>query len=186
MCLSNRNQTVMDGLRVYRRLLCRVILRGAMTSSELASMLSRFAEIEGRHPRILVAAASSAEEKQLKAVATLFADGGFDVDIAPPQSTEVSIARQVVDCDADILALIRLQAESDDRVRVADLISSLDAQGAQYVQFGIVGHPDDPARDNVDFVFDIDHFATGDIGALMQFLLLVEESRMSPVATNPR
>ncbi|WP_417842516.1 methylmalonyl-CoA mutase [Thalassospira sp.] len=149
-----------------------------MTSIELASMLSRFAEIEGRHPRILIAAASHDEERLLKSVATLFADGGFDVDIAPPISDEISIARQVIDCDADILALIRLKAEGDDRVRVADLISSLDAQGAQHVQFGIIGNPDDPARDTVDFVFDAAHFATGDIGGLMRFLLLIEENRM--------
>ncbi|PKR48007.1 hypothetical protein [Thalassospira marina] len=157
-----------------------------MTSSELASMLSRFAEIEGRHPRILIAAASHDEERLLKSVATLFADGGFDVDIAPAMSDEASIARQVIDCDADILALIRLKAEGHDRVRVADLISSLDAQGAEYVQFGIIGDPEDPARDNVDFVFDVNHFATGDIGALMRFLLLVEESRMKPGAKNTR
>lgn len=149
-----------------------------MTSTELASMLARFAEIEGRHPRILIATAAHDEDHYRKAVATRFADGGFDVDVAPPGSDAASISRQVVDCDADALALIRTTAEGDDRIHVAELLTALSAMDAEYVQFGVIGRPDDPATDTVDFVFDVEHLDTTDIISLMRFLLRLEEDRL--------
>ncbi|MDP2697280.1 methylmalonyl-CoA mutase [Thalassospira sp.] len=149
-----------------------------MTSVELASMLARFAELEGRHPRILIATGCLADETYLNLVASRFADGGFDVDIAPSGSDAVSISQQVVDCDADMLALVRVSVDHDDRVRVMDLQSALSAMDAEYIQFGIFGRPDDPARDNVDFLFDVAHFDIDDIISLMRFLLAVEEGRM--------
>ncbi|RCK35996.1 methylmalonyl-CoA mutase [Thalassospira xiamenensis] len=150
-----------------------------MTSPELATNLARFAEMEGRHPRLLLATASSAEESHHKHVATLFADGGFDVDIAPKNSDAQSIARQAVDCDADILVLIRLSLTEEDRVGVADVISSLAALDAEYIKFGIVGKTDDPARDNVDFVFDLEHLGTEDCEALVGYILEIEEDRVA-------
>lgn len=150
-----------------------------MTSPQLATNLARFAEIEGRHPRLLLATASSEEQAHHKHVATLFADGGFDVDVAPPHSDAQSIARQVIDCDADMLVLIRTSMTSPDRVSVADLISALDAMDAEYVKFGIVGHSDDPARTNVDFVCDLEHLQTADCEALIAYILAVEEGRVA-------
>ncbi|OSQ46715.1 methylmalonyl-CoA mutase [Thalassospira alkalitolerans] len=150
-----------------------------MTSPELANNLARFAEMEGRHPRLLVATASSVEERYCKHVATLFADGGFDVDIAPRNSDAQSIARQVIDCDADILVLVRVSMDAEDRVSVAGLISSLAAIDAEYVKFGIVGKTDDPARENVDFVFDLDHLGTADCEALVGYILAIEEGRVA-------
>ncbi len=72
-----------------------------MTSAQLATNLARFAEMEGRHPRLLLATASSDEQAHHKQVATLFADGGFDVDVAPQHSDAQSIALQAIECDAD-------------------------------------------------------------------------------------
>lgn len=151
--------------------------RGIMTSSRLATSLARFAEIEGRHPRLLLATASSAEDVHHKKVATLFADGGFDVDVCPGHSDAQSIARQVIDCDADMLVLIRTSLTAPDRVSVADLISALDSLDAGYVKFGIVGRPDDPAKGNVDFVCDLEHLQTADCEALIDYILAVEEER---------
>jgi|TARA_R110000803_G_scaffold14046_6_gene39255 methylmalonyl-CoA mutase cobalamin-binding domain/chain len=153
--------------------------RGTMTSSQLATSLAKFAEMEGRHPRLLLATASSHEERHHKKVATLFADGGFDVDVAPAHSDAQSIARQVIDCDADMLVLIRTSLTADDRVSVADIISSLDALDGEYVKFGIVGHPDDPAKSNVDFLCDLDHLKTTDCEALIEYILAVEEGRVA-------
>lgn len=150
-----------------------------MTSPELATNLARFAEMEGRHPRLLLATASSAEESHHKHVATLFADGGFDVDVAPRHSDAQSIARQVIDCDADMLLLIRTSMTAPDRVSVADLISALDALDAEYVKVGIVGHEDDPAASNVDFVCDLEHLQTSDCEALIDYILAVEETRVA-------
>ena len=150
-----------------------------MTSSQLATSLAKFAEIEGRHPRILLATASSQEERYHKKVATLFADGGFDVDVAPAHSDAQSIARQVIDCDADMLVLIRTSLTADDRVGVADIISSLDALHGEYVKFGIVGDPDDPAKGTVDFVCDLEHLQTSDCEALIDYILAVEETRFA-------
>jgi methylmalonyl-CoA mutase cobalamin-binding domain/chain len=153
--------------------------RGNMTSPQLASSLAKFAEMEGRHPRLLLATASSVEEKHHKHVATLFADGGFDVDVAPRHSDAQSIALQVIDCDADILLLIRTSMTAEDRVSVADLISALDALDAEYVKVGIVGHADDPAAGNVDFVCDLEHLQTSDCEALIDYILAVEETRVA-------
>jgi methylmalonyl-CoA mutase cobalamin-binding domain/chain len=150
-----------------------------MTSLQLATNLARFAEIEGRHPRLLLATASSEEDTHHKHVATLFADGGFDVDVAPQHSDAQSIARQVIDCDADMLVLIRTSLTADDRVSVADLISALDAMDAEYVKFGLVGHADDPAKGNVDFVCDLEHLKTSDCEDLIAYILAVEEDRVA-------
>lgn len=150
-----------------------------MTSRQLATNLAKFAEMEGRHPRLLLATASSDEERYHKHVATLFADGGFDVDVAPQHSDAQSIVRQVIDCDADILVLVRTSLTASDRVHVADLISALDAMDAEYVKFGIVGHGDDPARSNVDFLCDLEHLQTGDCEALVDYILAVEEDRVA-------
>jgi methylmalonyl-CoA mutase cobalamin-binding domain/chain len=153
--------------------------RGNMTSPQLASNLAKFAEMEGRHPRLLLATASSVEEKHHKQVATLFADGGFDVDVAPGHSDAQSIVRQVIDCDADMLVLIRTSLTAEDRVSVADLIAGLDALDGEYVKVGIVGHSDDPAASNVDFVCDLEHLQTSDCEALIDYILAVEEGRVA-------
>mgnify|MGYP001627751614 CR=1 FL=1 len=153
--------------------------RGNMTSPQLASNLAKFAEMEGRHPRLLLATASSEEEAHHKHVATLFADGGFDVDVAPRQSDAQSIALQAIDCDADMLVLIRTSLSASDRISVADLISALDALDAEYIKLGIVGHADDPAAGNVDFVCDLDHLKTTDCEALIDYILAVEEGRVA-------
>lgn len=150
-----------------------------MTSAQLATNLARFAEMEGRHPRLLLATASFAEQAHHKQVATLFADGGFDVDVAPQHSDAQSIARQVIDCDADMLVLIRTSLTSEGRVSVADLISALDALDGEYVKFGIVGHADDPARENVDFVCDLERLQTADCEALIAYMLAIEEGRVA-------
>ncbi|MHC8492069.1 methylmalonyl-CoA mutase [Thalassospira sp. SM2505] len=150
-----------------------------MTSPQLATNLARFAEMEGRHPRLLLATASDEEQAYHKHVATLFADGGFDVDVAPQHSDAQSIAMQAIDCDADMLVLIRTSLTAQDRVSVADLISALDGLDAEYVKVGIVGHADDPARGNVDFVCDLEHLETADCEALIAYILAIEEGRVA-------
>jgi len=135
--------------------------------------------MEGRHPRLLLATASDEEQAYHKHVATLFADGGFDVDVAPQHSDAQSIAMQAIDCDADMLVLIRTSLTAQDRVSVADLISALDGLDAEYVKVGIVGHADDPARGNVDFVCDLEHLQTADCEALIAYILAIEEGRVA-------
>ena len=150
-----------------------------MSVAELAPVRSRVAGMHGRHPRLLLSTADSEEESHHKNVASVFADDVYYVDITPKNSYAQSIARQAVECDADILVLIRLSLTAEDRVGVADVISSLAALDAEYIKFGIVGKTDDPARDNVDFVFDLEHLGTDDCEALVGYILEIEEDRVA-------
>jgi methylmalonyl-CoA mutase len=64
----------------------------------------RFAEIDGRRPRILVAKmGQDGHDRGAKVIATGFADLGFDVDIGPLFQTPQEVARQAVENDVHIV-----------------------------------------------------------------------------------
>ena len=60
----------------------------------------RFAQLEGRRPRILVAKmGQDGHDRGAKVIATSFADVGFDVDIGPLFQTPEEVARQAAEND---------------------------------------------------------------------------------------
>jgi methylmalonyl-CoA mutase len=73
--------------------------------------VKRFAEAEGRRPRILVAKmGQDGHDRGQKVIATAFADLGFDVDVGPLFSTPAEVARQAVEADVHIVGVSSLAA----------------------------------------------------------------------------
>lgn len=81
-------------------------------SFKKAQVLSdRFAEMEGRRPRILVAKmGQDGHDRGAKVIATGFADLGFDVDIGPLFQTPQEVAEQAVENDVHIVGASSLAA----------------------------------------------------------------------------
>ena len=75
------------------------------------NMAAKFAEREGRQPRIMVAKmGQDGHDRGAKVVATGYADCGFDVDIGPLFQTPEEAARQAVENDVHILGISSLAA----------------------------------------------------------------------------
>jgi methylmalonyl-CoA mutase len=78
------------------------------TAKELAD---KFAAIDGRRPRIMVAKmGQDGHDRGAKVIATSFADMGFDVDIGPLFQTPAEAAKQAVENDVHILGVSSLAA----------------------------------------------------------------------------
>jgi methylmalonyl-CoA mutase len=73
--------------------------------------VARFAEAEGRQPRILVAKmGQDGHDRGQKVVSTAYADLGFDVDVGPLFQTPAEVARQAVEADVHIVGVSSLAA----------------------------------------------------------------------------
>ena len=78
------------------------------TAKELAD---KFAKIDGRRPRIMVAKmGQDGHDRGAKVIATSFADMGFDVDIGPLFQTPAEAAKQAIENDVHILGISSLAA----------------------------------------------------------------------------
>src|SRR5699024_9190033 len=74
-------------------------------------MADKFAESEGRRPRIMIAKmGQDGHDRGAKVVATGYADLGFDVDIGPLFQTPKEAAKQAVENDVHILGISSLAA----------------------------------------------------------------------------
>ena len=99
---------------VYRDEVGRGALRagGSITGlSEATRLVERFAEADGRRPRILVAKmGQDGHDRGQKVIATAFADIGFDVDVGSLFSTPDEVARQAADNDVHVVGVSSLAA----------------------------------------------------------------------------
>src|SRR6201996_6524622 len=78
------------------------------TATEL---VEKFAEADGRRPRILVAKmGQDGHDRGQKVIATAFADIGFDVDVGSLFSTPEEVARQAADNDVHVIGVSSLAA----------------------------------------------------------------------------
>ncbi len=74
-------------------------------------LADKFAELDGRRPRILVAKlGQDGHDRGAKVIATSFADLGFDVDVGPLFQTPAEAARQAAENDVHILGISSLAA----------------------------------------------------------------------------
>ena len=74
-------------------------------------LADKFAELEGRRPRIMVAKmGQDGHDRGAKVVSTSFADLGFDVDIGPLFQTPKEAAKQAVENDVHIVGISSLAA----------------------------------------------------------------------------
>ncbi|OBH56262.1 methylmalonyl-CoA mutase [Mycobacterium sp. E2479] len=85
---------------------------GNMTSFSAATeLVEKFAEADGRRPRILVAKmGQDGHDRGQKVIATAFADIGFDVDVGSLFSTPEEVARQAADNDVHVVGVSSLAA----------------------------------------------------------------------------
>ncbi len=74
-------------------------------------LAEKFAELEGRQPRIMIAKmGQDGHDRGAKVVSTGYADIGFDVDIGPLFQTPAEAAKQAVENDVHVLGVSSLAA----------------------------------------------------------------------------
>ncbi|RVW08859.1 methylmalonyl-CoA mutase [Prescottella agglutinans] len=79
--------------------------------SNAIALVEKFAEEEGRRPRILVAKmGQDGHDRGQKVISTGFADLGFDVDVGPLFQTPEEVAQQAADADVHIVGVSSLAA----------------------------------------------------------------------------
>ncbi len=101
------------------------------------ALSDRFAEAEGRRPRILVAKmGQDGHDRGARVVATGYADLGFDVDIGPLFQTPAEVARQAVENDVHLLGISSLAGGH--KTLVPQLLEELKRCGRDDIQV-IVG-----------------------------------------------
>ncbi|MCI4676059.1 methylmalonyl-CoA mutase [Candidatus Mycolicibacterium alkanivorans] len=83
----------------------------AQNLSTATELVEKFAEADGRRPRILVAKmGQDGHDRGQKVIATAFADIGFDVDVGSLFSTPEEVARQAADNDVHVVGVSSLAA----------------------------------------------------------------------------
>ena len=93
-------------------------------------LTAKFAEKEGRQPRIMIAKmGQDGHDRGAKVVATGYADCGFDVDMGPLFQTPAEAAKQAVENDVHIMGVSSLAAGH--RTLVPQVIAELKALGRE-------------------------------------------------------
>jgi methylmalonyl-CoA mutase len=83
----------------------------ASNVSTATEFVEKFAEADGRRPRILIAKmGQDGHDRGQKVIATAFADIGFDVDVGSLFSTPEEVARQAADNDVHVVGVSSLAA----------------------------------------------------------------------------
>ncbi|WP_159022552.1 methylmalonyl-CoA mutase [Formosa sp. L2A11] len=81
------------------------------TFAEALKLADKFAEIEGRRPRVMVAKmGQDGHDRGAKVVASSFADLGFDVDMGPLFQTPEEVAKQAIENDVHFVGASSLAA----------------------------------------------------------------------------
>jgi len=106
--------------------------------------VDRFAEAEGRRPRMLVVKmGQDGHDRGAKVIATAFADIGFDVDVGPLFQTPEEAARDAIDNDVHVVG-VSSQAAGH-KTLAPKLIAALEAGGGGDIVVicgGVIPHRD--------------------------------------------
>lgn len=90
----------------------------------------KFAKMDGRRPRILVAKmGQDGHDRGAKVISTAFADLGFDVDIGPLFQTPQEVAKQAIENDVHIVGASSLAGGH--KTLIPQLITELNESGAE-------------------------------------------------------
>ncbi|WP_299017454.1 methylmalonyl-CoA mutase [uncultured Polaribacter sp.] len=117
---------------------------------EATDLANKFAELEGRRPRIMIAKlGQDGHDRGAKVVATGYADLGFDVDIGPLFQTPQEAVKQAVENDVHILGISSLAAGH--KTLVPQVIAELNKYGRADIMVIVGGVI--PAQD-YQFLFD--------------------------------
>lgn len=115
------------------------------SSFEKARLLAdRFAEAEGRRPRIMVAKmGQDGHDRGAKVVASSYADLGFDVDVGPLFQTPAETAKQAVENDVHILGVSSLAAGHKTLIpQVIDELKQLGRPDIMVIAGGVIPQQD--------------------------------------------
>ena len=107
-------------------------------------MAEKFAELEGRRPRIMIAKmGQDGHDRGAKVVATGYADIGFDVDIGPLFQTPAEAAKQAVENDVHVLGVSSLAAGHKTLVpQVIEELKKLGREDIMVIAGGVIPHQD--------------------------------------------
>ena len=117
---------------------------------EARKLAEKFAEKEGRQPRIMIAKmGQDGHDRGAKVVSTGYADIGFDVDIGPLFQTPEEAAKQAVENDVHILGVSSLAAGHKTLIpQVIGELKKLDREDIMVIAGGVI-----PAQD-YQFLYD--------------------------------
>jgi len=108
------------------------------------TLSDKFAKIEGRRPRIMIAKlGQDGHDRGAKVIATSFADLGFDVDIGPLFQTPKEAAKQAAENDVHILGVSSLAAGHKTLVpKTVEALEALDRDDIMLVVGGVIPQQD--------------------------------------------
>ncbi len=121
-----------------------------MSFEKARQLADRFAELEGRRPRIMIAKmGQDGHDRGAKVVSTGYADLGFDVDIGPLFQTPQEAAKQAVENDVHILGISSLAAGHKTLVpQVIEALKNYGREDIMVIVGGVIPHQD------YQFLFD--------------------------------
>lgn len=146
-------------------------------------LANRFAQVEGRRPRIMVAKmGQDGHDRGAKVISTAFADLGFDVDIGALFQTPAEVARHAVENDIHVLGVSTLAAGH--KTLVPQVVGELRALGREDIMVvvgGVIPHQD------YDFLYQSGAVAIFGPGTVIpiaarQILEILLASREQPIA----
>jgi methylmalonyl-CoA mutase len=113
-------------------------------------LANKFAELEGRRPRIMIAKlGQDGHDRGAKVVSTGYADLGFDVDIGPLFQTPKEAVKQAVENDVHVLGISSLAAGHKTLVpQVIAELKAYDREDIMVIAGGVI-----PAQD-YSYLFD--------------------------------
>jgi methylmalonyl-CoA mutase len=105
------------------------VVEGMESWEAIKADIVKFAEEEGRRPRIMIAKlGQDGHDRGAKVVATAFADLGFDIDMGPLFQTPEEAARQAIENDVHAIGVSSLAAGH--KTLLPTLVQALKDQGA--------------------------------------------------------
>jgi methylmalonyl-CoA mutase len=111
---------------------------------EAKALVAKFAEKEGRQPRIMIAKmGQDGHDRGAKVVSSGYADIGFDVDIGPLFQTPAEAAKQAVENDVHVLGISSLAAGHKTLVpQVINELKKLGREDILVIAGGVIPHQD--------------------------------------------
>jgi methylmalonyl-CoA mutase len=118
--------------------------KGDEKFAKACELADKFAELDGRRPRIMIAKmGQDGHDRGAKVVATGYADMGFDVDIGPLFQTPAEAARQAVENDVHVLGVSSLAAGHKTLVpQVIKELAELGRDDIMVIVGGVIPHQD--------------------------------------------
>ena len=125
-------------------------IKNDLSFEKARELANKFAELEGRRPRIMIAKmGQDGHDRGAKVVATGYADVGFDVDIGPLFQTPEEATQQAIENDVHIIGVSSLAAGH--KTLVPKVIEELKKHGREDIMV-IVGGVIPPQ--DYQFLFD--------------------------------